>query len=280
MGSATTNLLLKFQPQSAKKPYSGSGQQTSLRRPCETAGVLSTIQSKAGWNNPMSANDIFFDYSFEWSDRPSAHFTVTLDPNDLTLVQPNGSVPAPWTRLTQEQCPCCPLEKSVHTYCPVAVNLQDLVTAFKDRVSFDDCMVRCVTPQRTYLKKTSVMDGLASIFGIIMATSGCPVMDFLKPMARFHLPFATIEETTMRSTSMFLLRQYFARLDDPNQCFDFKLLEDHYRRVQEVNEGLLARINSLGHNDADKNALVTLHSLSQFLSIEIDYSLETLADFF
>jgi hypothetical protein len=228
----------------------------------------------------MSANDIFFDYSFEWSDRPSAHFTVTLDPSSLTLVQPNGSDPAAWTRLTQEQCPCCPLEKRAHTYCPVAVNLQDLVTAFKDRVSFDDCMVRCVTPQRTYLKKTSVMDGLASIFGIIMATSGCPVMDFLKPMARFHLPFATIEETTMRSTSMFLLRQYFARLDDPNQCFDFKLLEDHYRRVQEVNEGLLARINSLGHNDADKNALVTLHSLSQFLSIEIDYSLETLADFF
>jgi hypothetical protein len=228
----------------------------------------------------MSANDIFFDYSFEWSDRPSAHFTVTLDPSDLTLVQPNGSNPAPWTRLSQEQCPCCPLDKSVHPHCPVAVNLQDLVTAFKDRVSFDDCMVRCVTPQRTYLKKTSVMDGLASIFGIIMATSGCPVMDFLKPMARFHLPFATIEETTLRSTSMFLLRQYFARLDDPKQCFDFKLLEDHYRRVQEVNEGLLARINSLGHNDADKNALVTLHSLSQFLSIEIDYSLETLADFF
>jgi hypothetical protein len=228
----------------------------------------------------MSDTDIFFDYRFEWSNRPGAHFTMSLDPSDLTLVQSNDIVPAPWTRLKQEQCPCCPLKEGEHPHCPVAVNLQELVTAFKDQVSFDDCVVRCVTPQRTYLKKTSVMDGLASIFGIVMATSGCPIMDFLKPMARFHLPFATIEETTMRSTSMFLLRQYFARRNDPHQCFDFELLERHYRQVQEVNEGLLARINSLGHNDADKNALVTLHSLSQFLSIEIEYSLETLAELF
>jgi hypothetical protein len=228
----------------------------------------------------MSDTDIFFDYSFEWSDRPAAHFTMSLDPNNLTLVRSNGINPAPWTRLKKEQCPCCPLEEGQHPHCPVAINLQELVTAFKDRVSFDDCLVRCVTPQRTYLKNTSVMDGLASIFGIVMATSGCPIMDFLKPMARFHLPFATIEETTLRSTSMFLLRQYFARRHDPDQCFDFDLLENHYTRVQEVNEGLLARINSLGHNDADKNALVTLHSLSQFLSIEIEYSLEALAEFF
>ncbi|MDJ0782497.1 MAG: hypothetical protein QNJ22_11030 [Desulfosarcinaceae bacterium] len=228
----------------------------------------------------MSESDIFFDYSFEWSDRPAARFTMTLNPHDLTLVQPDDIAPAPWTRLSKEQCACCPLAETDHPHCPVAVNLQDLVTAFKDRVSFDDCIVRCVTPQRTYLKNTAVMDGLASIFGIVMATSGCPIMDFLKPMARFHLPFASIEETTMRSTSMFLLRQYFSHRDDPTRCFNFEPLENHYSRVQEVNEGLLARINSLGHNDADKNALVTLHSLSQFLSIEIDYSLEALADLF
>jgi hypothetical protein len=228
----------------------------------------------------MSNNDIFFDYSFEWSDRPAARFTMTLDPGNLTLIQPAGIVPAPWTSLSKEQCPCCPLEEGEHPNCPVAVNLQELVTAFKDRVSFDDCTVRCVTPQRAYLKSTSVMDGLASIFGIVMATSGCPIMDFLKPMARFHLPFATIEETTMRSTSMYLLCHYFTHCEDPDKCFNFEHLENHYNQVQEVNEGLLARINSLGHNDADKNALVTLHSLSQFLSIEIDYSLEALAILF
>ncbi|MBI5895940.1 MAG: hypothetical protein HZB24_08045, partial [Desulfobacterales bacterium] len=53
-------------------------------------------------------------------------------------------------------------------------------------------------------------------------------------------------------------------------------LEKHYAKVQQVNEGLLARINSVGSEDADKNAIVTLHSLSQFLSMEIDYSLNGL----
>jgi hypothetical protein len=40
-----------------------------------------------------------------------------------------------------------------------------------------------------------------------------------------------------------------------------------------VNEGLLARITNVSGKDADKNAIVTLHSLSQFLSMEISYSL-------
>jgi len=120
------------------------------------------------------------------------------------------------------------------------------------------------------------MEGLSAIFGVIMATSDCPVMEFLKPMARFHLPFATIEETTVRTASMYLLAQYFKYKDQPGMRFDFKTLEKHYSRVQLVNEGLLARINSASSEDADKNAIVTLHSLSQFLSMEIDYSLSGL----
>jgi len=121
-----------------------------------------------------------------------------------------------------------------------------------------------------------VMEGLSSIFGVIMATSDCPVMEFLKPMARFHLPFATIEETTVRTASMYLLAQYFKYKDAPGMKFDFRTLENHYSKVKLVNEGLLERINSVSSEDADKNAIVTLHSLSQFLSMEIDYSLSGL----
>lgn len=95
-------------------------------------------------------------------------------------------------------------------------------------------------------------------------------------MARFHLPFATIEETTVRSASMYLLAQYFKYKNSKSMHFDFKKLEKHYARVKLVNEGLLARVNSVGSEDADKNAIVTLHSISQFLSMEIDYSLSGL----
>lgn len=62
--------------------------------------------------------------------------------------------------------------------------------------------------------------------------------------------------------------------------FDFSTLEQHYAKVQQVNEGLLKRIKSVGSEDADKNAIITLHSLSQFLSMEIDYSLAGLESIF
>jgi hypothetical protein len=98
-------------------------------------------------------------------------------------------------------------------------------------------------------------------------------MDLFRPMARFHLPFATIEETMVRAASMFLLRQYFEFKRGLIKEFDLASLETRYALVQQVNEGLLDRVKSLGSEDADKNAMVTLHSLSQLLATEIDYNL-------
>jgi len=120
------------------------------------------------------------------------------------------------------------------------------------------------------------MEGLSAIFGVIMATSDCPIMNFLKPMARFHLPFASVEETTVRTTSMYLLGQYFKYKDQTDMKIDFKTLENHYTQVKSVNEGIIKRISNVSSEDADKNAIVTLHSLSLFLSMEIDYSLSGL----
>jgi hypothetical protein len=218
-----------------------------------------------------------FHYQFQFVNGHIKDYRIALDPDTLSLI-PTDSVSAPpeWVGLTYKQCRGCPLEANSHSHCPIALNIMELVESFKSVFSYHDCTVVCETAERTYSKKTSVMEGLSAIFGVIMATSDCPVMEFLKPMARFHLPFATIEETTMRTASMYLLAQYFKYKDQPEIKFDFKTLEKHYARVQQVNEGLLARINSISSEDADKNAIVTLHSLSQFLSMEIDYSLSGL----
>jgi hypothetical protein len=225
----------------------------------------------------MKRSPFEFDYIFQFDDGSTIEYPIALDPETLSLIPkefkltPNG-----WTRLDHQQCDNCPLTMESHSHCPIAVNIMELVETFKTVFSYHDCTVICKTTERTYLKKTSVMEGLSAIFGVIMATSDCPRMEFLKPMARFHLPFSTIEETTVRTTCMFLLSQYFKHKDDKDMIFDFKTLEQHYARVQQVNEGILKRIKSIGSEDADKNAIITLHSLSQFLSMEIDYSLGSL----
>jgi hypothetical protein len=228
----------------------------------------------------MNENDYWFDYHIRLEDGQSTRFHITLDAKTLTMIPASRETYPGWTQLSYEQCECCPLSPKTHLYCPIAVNIADLVDRFKDILSHKDCLVVCETAERTYSKKTSAMEGLTSIFGIVMATSNCPVMNFLKPMARFHLPFSSVEETTARSTSLFLLGQYFEYKKGQVKEFDFDRLEKSYSQVQLVNEGLLARIHSLGNRDADKNAIITLHSLSQFLSTEMDFSLTTIAHLF
>ena len=225
----------------------------------------------------MKRSPFQFHYYFKFEDGTITEYPIALDPDTLSLI-PNEHRPSmpEWTKLSYKQCKCCVLTEETHTYCPIAVNIMELVETFKTIFSYHDCDVICKTAERTYQKKTSVMEGLSAIFGVIMATSDCPTMEFLKPMARFHLPFATIEETTVRTASMFLLGQYFKQRQNTAIVCDFKSLEKHYVQVQQVNEGLLERINSVSSEDADKNAIITLHSLSQFLSMEIDYSLGSL----
>ncbi len=228
----------------------------------------------------MNTKTYWFKYHIRLEDGQSTRFNITLDLNTLTMM-PTLPEPYPsWTRLDYNQCECCPISPKKTKYCPIAVNITELVDRFKDILSHKNCLVVCETMDRTYSKKTSAMEGLTSVFGIVMATSNCPVMDFLKPMARFHLPFSSVEETTARSTSFFLLGQYFEYKKGRVDSFDFDKLEKRYARVQLVNEGLLSRIRSLGNQDADKNAIITLHSISQFLSMEMDFSLNTIAHLF
>jgi hypothetical protein len=218
-----------------------------------------------------------FDYQFQFEDGFTKTYHIALDPKTLSLIPFEHRHHEPeWIRLQYHQCSNCPLNIDNHRYCPIAVNMMELVETFKDVLSYHHCTVVCETEDRTYFKKTSIMEGLSTIFGVIMATSDCPIMDFLKPMARFHLPFSSVEETTVRTASMYLLGQYFKYRDRNDIKIDFKTLENHYGQVKLVNEGIIKRISSVGKQDADKNAIVTLHSLSLFLSMEIDYSLSTL----
>ncbi len=215
-------------------------------------------------------------YEFQFDDGSTKHFELSLDPETITVMLPDtGSKPA-WTKLDHHQCTCCPLDKVTHPECPVAVNIAELVNEFKDAISSDSCLVKCITPERTYLKKTAIQEGLFSIFGIIMATSNCPVMNFFKPMARFHLPFSTIDETVFRSTSIYLLRQYFEYKKGNIPDLELTNLDAHYARVQEVNLGILARTEDVAGKDADKNAIIILNALAQMLTVEIGDGLNSL----
>ena len=88
------------------------------------------------------------------------------------------------------------------------------VESLKELVSFDTVGVTVTQAERTVHAETSAQQALSSVLGLIMATSGCPWTDRLRPMARFHLPFASEAETVYRSVCMFLLARDLKAADD------------------------------------------------------------------
>ena len=184
-----------------------------------------------------------------------------------------ASLPA-WTLLEHEQCICCPLDSSRSPHCPIAVNLVRLIDDFKGFLSSDRVSVTCTTPERTYLKETFLQNGLHSIFGLIMATSACPVMDFFRPMARFHLPFSTLEESLVRTVSFYLLGEHFRHRQNLNPDWESQA---PWRAVPPGQGGQRrlppARIKTVNELDADTNALLLLHSLTELLSGEMNSDL-------
>jgi len=56
-----------------------------------------------------------------------------------------------------------------------------------------------------------------------------PIFEKLKPMVRFHLPFASIEETKYRAISMYLLAQYFLYQQGSQPDWDLKNWLRHMR---------------------------------------------------
>ncbi len=226
----------------------------------------------------MNAIKIVYDFAFP--DGGSKAYAVELDRATLSY-RPSGTErPPAWARLENHQCGHCPLEPAEHPYCPVATNLSSVVEFFKDKASVAEATVTVTTEERTYVKQLPLQRGIFGIFGLVMATSSCPYMDFLKPMARFHLPFSTAEETIVRSVSMYLLLQYFVAKRGEQPDLGLEHLETHYGNIQQVNDGILERIKDVVQNDADLNALIILQGFADLLTMAISKDLSKIEPLF
>ena len=132
------------------------------------------------------------------------------------------------------------------------------------------------TPERTYVKQCDVQTGLRALMGLVMATSGCPVLSKLKGLAHYHLPFATVEETTFRTVSLYLLRQYFVQRDGGVPDLALRGLLTYYEELQDLNQAFQNRLRAASARDANLNAINSLFSLAAVVAIALEENLETL----
>jgi hypothetical protein len=218
-------------------------------------------------------------YRFRFDDGSTRDFEVILDGRTAELRRKEKRAKPEWARLEYYQCENCPLSNAV-PYCPVAVNLAGLIEAFQDFSSFEKCVVEVETAERTYTKRTAVQKGLSALIGITMVTSNCPIMDQLRPMVRFHLPFATPMETIYRAVTMYLLSQFFVMHRGRTPDWQLTRLKEIYKAVNLVNKWMTIRISNASHKDANVNAVVILHSLADAVPHGIQNGLDDIEHLF
>ena len=219
-------------------------------------------------------------YQFTFEDGTRKVFAVSMDAESLNLIPSDEQAKPEWARLANCRCKHCQLDENGVQYCPIAVNISEVVDFFKTYTSFDKVEVLVITEERVYGKKTTVQRALGSLLGIYMAASGCPSMEKLKPMVRFHLPFATIEETVFRSASTYLLGQYFVKKQGKQADLDLVELADFYKGIQMVNRGIWERLHGVVGKDAVNNAVICLDMFAKELPYAIEDSLEELEGLF
>jgi hypothetical protein len=218
------------------------------------------------------------NYHFELENGTAWNYNLAFDAANNYISKPSLSI-KPWTKLQFRQCAHCPLKAQEHPQCPVAKNLDSVVEDSKFTISHTRAKVTVTTPERAYFKECTTQEGLRSIFGLIMATSGCPHLDWLGPLARFHLPFSDLDETLFRVLSLQLVEQFLSQ-DTIDTAGSTKKIQERYANVEQVNHAFITRIREYCKADADKNAIAALDAYAQVFPFRVQKNYDSLRKFF
>jgi len=217
---------------------------------------------------------ISYKFLFKFEGGEEKVLDIQLDPVTLNLLPKRREKIPEWTVLGYSKCDICPYSEASQNCCPIALNLTDLIETFSDKASYEKVDVRVVTGEREYLKRTTLQEALSSAIGIYMVTSGCSVMNVLKPMVRHHLPFASLDETMFRTVSTYLLGQYFLKQKGGEPDWELKKLLKAYEKIESLNKAIVERFRKASAKDANYNALIILDVFAKLVPITIEQALK------
>lgn len=219
-------------------------------------------------------------YCFDLNENRSEVFDIELDAKTLELLdRPSHDLPE-WTRLEVHQCSHCPFTSDTTPHCPVAVCLSHVIGRFANVISHDRIDLEVITDERTVTQKTTAQKGISSLIGLLIVASGCPHTEYFKPMARFHLPLASEQETFYRATGMYLLAQYYLRRENKDSELGLDGLKNLYRNLHQLNTMIAERIRLATHKDSSVNAVILLDMVSNLVPLIMDEQLDKLRHLF
>ncbi len=227
-----------------------------------------------------SPEKLNFFYIFRLADGNVKRFDVSLDAKTLDYIPASKQIPPEWASLNYYKCNNCNLDETKYEFCPIASNIAEVVSAFKDSSSYENAYVLVMTKARDFSKNTTIQEGMSSLLGIYMVTSGCPIMEKLKPLVRYHLPFATLEESVYRIVSMYLFIQYYLKKEGKKPDWELKKLGDIYENIRLVNAGMSERLRNAATKDASITAVANLDYLASLLPFLINDTLANIGESF
>jgi hypothetical protein len=225
-------------------------------------------------------NKYRIQYTFKLPGGSAERIDLELDRETMQLTGNESEARPSWTKLEFHQCPNCPLNSEQYPYCPLALSLVRVVERFDGVLSHDTVQLEVVTEERTITQTTSAQRGISSLMGLVIATSGCPHTSFLRPMARFHLPLASREETTYRATSTYLLAQYLLKKEGWKADLELDGLAKIYRELGTINSKIAERLRSATTSDSSVNAIIVLDVYAKTVEMVIEESLERIRNLF
>lgn len=196
-------------------------------------------------------------YRIKFKNGTDELFELHLEKEKFELINKPVNLPA-WTALTFHQCPHCPLDPETSPHCPLTVNLANVVLRLSKHSPTENVDLEVKMPERTFFHSTTIQSAVGSLMGLVMAVSGCPHTAFFKPMARFHVPLASSDETIFRSASMYLMAQYFLHKEGKDVDLELQGLADIYENIHTVNATIAERFLAAKEKDSSIDAVVQL----------------------
>lgn len=226
-------------------------------------------------------NSIKTLYRIQLRDELTEAFDYEMDAETLEIVAAprRGELPA-WTKLGFKQCPNCPLTPEEHPHCPMAVQLHPIVERFHDTHSIDEVALEVITAQRRVTETVPLQNALASLLSLVFPISGCPRTEGMKPLARFHVPLASEEETVFNVAGMYLLAQYFVNVKHRNGVLSFDGLIHAYKDLHIVNKHVASRLQAVTASDSVKNAITLVDMYSSLMPMLLQDQLVEIRRFF
>jgi len=219
-------------------------------------------------------------YCYEIEDQ-QMDFEIGTSINDVVKPEDLRAENFPeWTRLECNRCECCPLSAETYSHCPAAVRMHEVLEQFRDFDSVERVRLTVETERRTYVQSCDLQSGLNSMFGLQMATSGCPVVGKLRAMATFHMPFCSFGETLYRTVGAYLTKQYFAKQEGQEPDWELVGLQKFYEDLERLNQAFSLRIRNIEQSDAISNAMVMFFAASIVVASALEEHLEEYKDYF